>query len=565
MSKKCICLLVSDFNVDNLSAYLSNDAGLPAVAAVTAPFNQVIPVLRNNAAGCWRNADAAVVWTQPHKAAPSFGKILDFEKAPPEAILKEVDDFSTLIKNAVGRVGYIFVPTWVIPPYNRAWGMVDLKTGSGILNTLLRMNLRLIENLEDVAGIYLLDAQRWISVAGKDACNPKLWYMGKIAFSNEVFREAVKDIKAGLNAVAGNTKKLIIVDLDDTLWGGIVGDAGMEGIKLGGHDHIGEAFVDFQRALKALTRRGILLGIVSKNDEKTALATISKHPEMVLRLEDFAGWRINWEDKAENIVELVKELNLGLEAAVFIDDNPAERARVREALPSVYVPDWPGDKMIYKSALSGLSCFDKLSFTSEDSRRTQSYASERKRKQEKSAIPSLGQWLISLDTNIVVGGLSDIDLARATQLLNKTNQMNLTTRRMSEAQLKGWAAKPGHALWVFRVFDKFGDFGLVGIVSVEIKTKKAQIVDFVLSCRVFGRGVEEAMLAVACRYAKDSKPKEIFAGYIPTVKNKPCLDFFKKSGFNQKSKNYFFWDLAKNYKIPAYVKLKKAGKATQSN
>ena len=205
----------------------------------------------------------------------------------------------------------------------------------------MQINLRLLESLAGAPAIHPLWAEKWIQLAGPTAFNHRLWYLGKIPFSNEVFKVAARDLKAALRGLNGQAKKVVILDLDDTLWGGIVGDAGWEGLILGGHDPAGEALVDFQRELKALTRRGILLAIVSKNEESIAMEAIAKHPEMVLKLSDFAGWRINWKDKAENIIDLMAELNLGLDSAVFIDDNPVESARVREALPKVCVPEWP--------------------------------------------------------------------------------------------------------------------------------------------------------------------------------------------------------------------------------
>jgi len=185
--------------------------------------------------------------------------------------------------------------------------------------------------------------------------------MGKLAFGNEVFKEAVKHVKSSLRGIRGKARKIVILDLDDTLWGGIVGDLGWRDLNLGGHDPVGEAFVDFQKTLKSLLNRGIILGIVSKNEESVALDALQNHPEMVLRPDDFAGWKINWSDKAMNIVELVAELNLGLDAVVFIDDNPVERACVKETLPDVLVPEWPEDRMLYKKALLDLDCFNSLS------------------------------------------------------------------------------------------------------------------------------------------------------------------------------------------------------------
>ncbi len=400
-----------------------------------------------------------------------------------------------------------------------------------------------------------MDAQKWISIGGRNAFNPKLWYMGKIPFENELFKEAAKDIKSALLSLTGNTKKLIILDLDDTLWGGIVGDVGIGHLNLGGHDHIGEAYADFQRALKSLINRGILLGLVSKNEEPVALEAIKKHPEMILKLDDFAGWRINWGDKAQNIADLVSELNLGLDSVVFIDDSPLERARVREALPEVYVPEWPVDKMLYRSTLLSLPCFDTVSITKEDLERSKSYAAERMRKNERLSIPSSEDWLKALKIKVVCEELNENNIQRTAQLLNKTNQMNLSTRRMREAEFKQWAAYSLHKVIVFRVSDKFGHLGLTGIISAQIKDKEAKVIDFILSCRAFGRKIEETMLYVLCRYAKKNKLKRVYMEYIPTKKNKPCLEFLENSCFSNKAENVFVWDLKKEYKPVPFVKL----------
>jgi HAD superfamily phosphatase (TIGR01681 family) len=201
----------------------------------------------------------------------------------------------------------------------------------------------------------------------------------------------------GPQGITGGARKLVILDLDDTLWGGVVGDIGWSNLRLGGHDPVGEAYRDFQLALKALTRRGILLAVASKNEERTALEAITSQPEMVLSLDDFAGWRINWNDKVQNIIALASDLNLGLEAAVFIDDNPAERARVREALPSLLVPEWPKSPLNYVAALGALDCFDAPFVSAEDRQRTAMYVSERKRKQLQDDVPSLETWLSILE------------------------------------------------------------------------------------------------------------------------------------------------------------------------
>ena len=256
------------------------------------------------------------------------------------------------------------------------------------------------------------------------------------------------------------------MDLDDTLWGGIVGDDGWQNLSLGGHDAIGEAFVDFQKELKALSRRGVLLAIVSKNDEAIALEAIDKHPEMLLRREDFVAWRINW-TKA-NLEELVRGVNLGLDSAVFIDDNLSERARVRETLSEVLVPDWPEDKTQYVTALRALNCFNAVSVTEEDRSRTSSYVAERERQGSLNAVGSLDEWLQTLGLVVEVEELSSLNLPRAVQLLNKTNQMNLQTRRMPEGEIAAWSQESGCKVWTFRVKDRFSDYGLTGLASLKI-------------------------------------------------------------------------------------------------
>ena len=555
MRSECSCILISDFTIDNLAGYLNNDKDVPKVKSIVSPYNQVFRVMVDENLECWlHNPDVAIVWTQPENVIESFSHILNFRSIPIEDIFEEVDRFSSLLLNVCDRVKYVFVPIWVSPSYNRGLGMLDMKTGLGIENTLMRMNLRISENLGKASNIYLLNARKWIEFAGKNAFIPKLWYMAKIPFGNQVFMEATRDLKSALRGVAGNSKKLIILDLDDTLWGDIVGDVGWENIQLGGHDHIGEAHADFQRALKSMTNRGVLLGIVSKNEEDTALEAIEKHSEMVLKLDDFAGWRINWDDKAKNICDLVADLNLGMESVVFIDDNPVERARVRDMLPEIYVPEWPQDKTLYKSALLSIPYFDTPSISKEDSERTKMYVSRRKSESLKGKVGSLDEWLKGLETKVKVEELNESNLQRTFQLLNKTNQMNLSTRRMTETELINWSEHKTHNLWAFSVSDKFVDSGLTGIVSLEQTDSIGRIVDFVLSCRIMGRRVEEVILYTVIQYGQCVGLSEIQAKYIRTSKNKPCLEFWRKSGFIYDETNDLFrWETSNPYSFPESI------------
>jgi FkbH-like protein len=551
------CLTISDFNISNFNGYLVNDTQWPKVEPIEAPYGQVIQLLLETEQHGWeQQPDFVVVWTRPETVSSTFKSVLDGQAVLLESILAEVDHYASLVAGLRDRTQFVLVPSWVLVPPRRCFAPMAMQDRVGIDNILMRMNLRLTEQLANIPGLYVLNTQDWITAAGKTAFNPKLWYMGKIPFGNQVFKDAVAGVKAAVSGILGRSKKLVILDLDDTLWGGVVGDIGWENLQLGGHDPVGESFVDFQYALKSLTQRGVLLGLVSKNEESIALEAIRNHPEMVLGLDDFAGWRINWLDKARNVAELVAELNLGLDAVVYIDDNPFERARVGEALPQVLVPAWPEDKLHYTSALLNLSCFNAPVISEEDRVRTRMYVEDRQRTSAQVDFQSLDAWLKNLGTIVDCELLAPANLPRATQLLNKTNQMNLTTRRLSEQALLSWANEPQHRLWVFRAKDKFGDLGLIGVLSLAGDTTTAQIVDFVLSCRGMGRKVEETMLAVAVKTAQSWGMQDVAAHYIPTAKNKPCLEFWKRSTFQYCEENEtFHWDTRHPYPVPDQIQL----------
>lgn len=549
-------LIISDFNADILTGLFANDANLPTVRANSAGFNQVFRALLSPDAASWEDKKAALIWVRPEAVSEVFSKARLMEPVDHDAALGEVDTYCDAIIIASSRVPTLLVATLHLPDEDRGYGLLDLQMGLGIRSLLARMNQRLAERLNRQKGVFLLDAARWF--ACKNPINHKMWYLAKVPYSNDVFKAAIGDVKAALRAVRGQARKVVICDLDETLWGGIVGDVGWENLRLGGHDPIGEALVDFQRELKALAQRGIILAIVSKNTEAVALEAIEKHPEMVLRQNDFAGWRINWSDKAQNIADLMKELNLGLDSAVFLDDNPTERARIAEALPDVLVPDLPTDKMLYASALRKLDFFDSPVVSNEDRVRAAFYAAGRERRtslQRADDVGSIDEWLRTLHIKVQVEPVNDLNRQRAAQLFNKTNQMNLTTRRMTEVELEKWANTENRKLWTFRVSDKFGDAGLTGIASVEILGDEAIVTDYVLSCRVMGKRVEEAIIHQIAEGARDLGAKKLIAIYKPTPKNKPCLEFWQGAGFEYKDENTFVWNLDKTYPKPEAIEL----------
>ncbi len=543
--------LAADFNTQNL-AVLLRKSPLAAIACEEAPFGQLARLLRDGADVFWAEPmDAVVIWSQPQLAVPSFQRLLSFEELPAEELLREVDYFCALIKKIPATVRTVFLPSWTIPHGDRGLGSMNLSNQSGAANALMRMNLRLADQFADDKRVVLLDTNAWLRGAGAD--NPKLWYMAKTPFANTVFAEAASDIIAALQGIRGRSKKVLVLDLDNTLWGGILGDDGWEQLRLGGHDAVGEAFVDFQKNLKRLTRRGVVLALASKNEEATALNAIRSHPEMILKPEDFAAWKINWNDKAANIAELMAGLNLGLDSAVFLDDSPFERARVREALPQVFVPDLPTDPLLYPSFLAKLKCFDNPFISREDRARTTMYVADRQRTSAQSAFASVEDWLAALELKVQAEPLNAANLERATQLFNKTNQMNLTTRRLTAAELLAWSQAPGNFLWTFRVTDKFGDYGLCGIASFVKKNSGGELTDFLLSCRVMSRGVEETMLCTVAEKARSLGCAELCAIHVPTPKNQPVEKWFSLLPKLKKVSGTFTLSLADAIEFPKHV------------
>ena len=563
MNQPAEFLLVSNFNLSNFATLFGKDAEPPLVHAIAAPYGQVMQTLLHPGPDPWAaTLTGAIVWTSPEGISANYSRLCAGEEVPSADLLCDVDDFCAALKKIPGHVNYIFIPAWPTGSYEGRLGLLDLDARRGISLALMRMNLRLAEVAQSDLRIVVLDTNRWVAVHGERSFGTRLWYMSKTPYTAEFFTVAVQEIKAAYRALRGQSRKLLVLDLDDTLWGGIVGDVGWQNLRLGGHDATGEAYVDFQRQLQAMKKRGVLLGIVSKNEETIAREAMRSHPEMILRERDFAGWRINWQDKAQNIADLVRELNLGLQSVVFIDDNPAERDRVRKALPDVFVPDWPANAMDFRAALSRLTCFDAPLVSDEDRRRTETYAAERMRQEERTQLGSVGDWLQTLAICVVAEPVSRANLGRTAQLFNKTNQMNLSTRRLSEEELWSWSGEAQNRLLAFRVSDKFGDYGLVGIASIVLlgaSGQAARMVDFVLSCRVMGRAVEETMLHVLVEAARAAGARELIAEYLPTAKNQPCLRFLETAGFSRKpDSNLFMLPLEAPYPRPTAINLIRA-------
>ena len=548
-------LLISDFSINNLTGYLKNELAEQKLETVIAPFNQVHQVLLDDSLECWDNDfDLGIVWTQPERVLKHFAAYLNGEDVNVEILLSEVKDFAGLLKVASNRLNTLFVANWSIDYNLNYQGIFSSKTEFGVFDILSKMNAVLANELDLLPNIFVLNSQKWVALVGSNAYSSKLWYLSKTPFHSSVFGFASKDISSAFLSLKRANKKLIVTDLDNTLWGGVVGDIGAENLTLGGHNAIGEAYKDFQLALKSLTKRGVVLAITSKNEESVAMNAIENHSEMVLRKADFVSWRINWDDKAKNIFEIAQELNLGLDSIVFLDDNPFERERIKHSLPEVLVPELPSDPLLYKHFLLQLDCFNSNTISEEDRKKTELYSIEKQRLEHKNGFNDLEEWLKSIDIKVKCEELNSENLQRVLQLLNKTNQMNLLTARYTEKELLDRSFDENHFTYAFSVKDNFGDAGLTGVVGLQVIGEILTFTDFVLSCRVIGRKVEETMLSVAINLARKLNLKFVEANYIPTEKNKPCFDFFQHSKFEIQS-NKFSWEVEKMYTRPYYVDL----------
>jgi FkbH-like protein len=335
-------------------------------------------------------------------------------------------------------------------------------------------------------------------------------------------------------AIRGGSRKCLVLDLDNTLWGGVVGDDGVERLVLGQGSAAGEAFASFQRHVRRLAARGIVLAVCSKNERAIAEAAFSSHPEMVLRLDDIGLFVANWNDKANNVRGIAEALNLGLDALVFFDDNPAERALIRAELPMVAVPEVPEDPAHYVQTLEDAGYFEAVSFTADDLARARQYQDNGRRQVALESATDMESFLRGLAMTMHVGGVDAGSLARVTQLVNKTNQFNVTTRRYTEPEMRAFVADPANIALQVRLADRFGDNGLIAVLlAAPAGPEQLAIDSLLMSCRVLGRGVELALINTLVELARARRIAVITGDYIPTPKNAMVADLFGRLGFER--------------------------------
>ncbi len=417
------------------------------------------------------------------------------------------------------------------PPAYMPLGVFEAHVGDSLTYALDRANRRLQEEIRSHPNAFVWDYAGLVRSRGTgEWTDPRLWALGRIAIAAQHQPALVRHLVRTICGVRHPPAKCLAVDLDNTLWGGVIGDDGMAGIQLG-DDYPGNAFKAFQRSVLALMDLGILIAVVSKNDESVAKAVFQEHPEMLIRWEHLSTVRINWEPKSKNLSEIAAELNISAEAIVLIDDEPVERAEVRANTPAVAVLDLPANPLEYIAALAACPYFDQATVSEEDSSRGEMYRQERVRRDFKLQFKTVEEFLHSLEMTASVGKADPTTLGRITQLVAKTNQFNLTTRRHSQADIAAMASDPTNAVVWLRLRDRFGDQGLVGVGILRKEGQRGYIDTFLMSCRVMNRRVEHALMALLLDNARRLGCDEMEGEYIPTTKNHIVQSFYLDFGF----------------------------------
>ena len=426
----------------------------------------------------------------------------------------------------------IFQTTFVLPIY-RPLGNMEANYLFSPTNCLKLLNLEIIR--KKPPNVTFVDMDYLSSYFGKRRWfDDKNYYLSKQGFSFEAFGLISAAFSKIISNNAGIVRKCLVLDLDNTLWGGVIGDDGLDGINLNSSHAVGEAFISFQKYLKKLKERGVILAVCSKNDEGVAKAPFENHPEMVLSLNDIAFFLANWENKATNIQTISNSLNIGIDSLVYFDDNPFERDIVKKFLPQVQVIDVPEDPALYIRALDSAMCFEWNQLTDEDLLRSDTYVTDRKREQLSSTVVDYDGYLQALEMKAVIGHPTSFEISRFTQLINKSNQFNLRTRRYSDAAISQMVTDADkYSLIGISLEDKFGKYGIISCITLVHCNDSAFIDTWVMSCRVLKRGVEQAAFNAICDYAQEWGCKRVVGEYIPTKKNHMVSNLLPDLGFEK--------------------------------
>lgn len=531
--RRCRVAILGSFTTVQLARILPLGALRQGVEVTVweAPFNQYRQELLNPKSGLYvQQPDFIVIAVHEGDLTLPF-----VSESPAEEVARETARWTALWAAAAAQsAARVIQFNFAIPP-EAAMGHLAARLPGSRYSMTQAVNA----GLGAAAGtsVRILDCERLSALVGKRQWfDPRYWHLSRQAVSLQALPTLARHLSAVLAADLGLTRKCLVLDLDNTLWGGVIGEDGLAGIKLGG-DYPGESFVAFQDAIRLLKQKGVILAVCSKNNEGDAREPFERHPEMRLKLADFAAFVANWEPKPDNLRRIAQTLGLGLDALVFVDDNPAECAAVRQALPEVDVLALPQDPSHYARFLLDYLGFESASFTAEDVGRTDQYRARTEAVQLERNVGSIEELWQSLAMEASIAPINEVDLPRIVQLIGKTNQFNVTTRRHNQAQVEAFVRDPACIHFSLRLRDRFADHGLVSLMIAVQRGAMLEIDTWLMSCRVIGRSVERAMLSHLCQQAAARGVTGIRGKYLPTTKNSLVKTLFPDLGFKRSAES----------------------------
>ena len=447
-----------------------------------------------------------------------------------QLVQAEVDRWAQLWQTIGNRLGcQIIQNNFDAPPW-RTLSNHEARHHAGLARFFANVNAGLETAAPPLVTIH--DVDHLSALAGRwQWSDDRMYFHAKLPCAPECLVAYAHSVASLVGALRGKSRKALVLDLDNTLWGGVIGDDGLAGIRIGQGDDEGEAYLAFQQYIDGLRRRGVILAVCSKNNEATAREVFEKHTEMHLRLADISCFVANWEDKATNLKRIAQHLEIGIDSLVFVDDNPAERAIVRQYLPEVAVPELPLDPSGYIRAIEQHLYFQTIAVGTEDLQRTEMYGANNLRTMAQTAAGSIDEFLASLEMTARVEPVNDVNVERVAQLIARSNQFNLTTRRHSPAEVIRMARDPQWITRAVSLKDRFGDNGLISVLLARIDGQNLLIDTWLMSCRVLKRGVEPFLLNNICDAAREHNLDAILGDYIPTPKNALVRDHYASLGF----------------------------------
>ena len=498
---------------------------------VTAAYGQIVQeaLAPDSAINCAR--PDAVLLALDHRGLPIVPG-LDDKDAASQVVDDAIRFVRVLRESFHAHSGATCIVQTLAPPPETLFGSFDRVASGTLRSVIAAFNAALAESVAGTQDVLLDVAALAETVGLANWHSPTQWNIAKFAFDARMLPLYADHVARILGALRGKSRRCLIVDLDNTLWGGVIGDDGLEGIVIGQGDATGEAYLEVQRTALSLRERGIVLAVSSKNDDHVARAVFAEHPDMLMRDTHVAVFQANWNDKATNITAIAAELALGLDSMVFLDDNPVERDLVRQALPDVAVPELPEDPALYARTLLASGYFEAVAFSEEDRKRAGFYQENARRVALQGQATDIGAYLASLEMRIVFRPFDATGRSRIAQLINKSNQFNLTTRRYTELEVAELESSENFTLAV-RLIDKFGDNGMISVVICRPRPDGIWEIDtWLMSCRVLGRRVEQMVLREILHHARACGIGRLVGRYLPTERNAMVAEHYRRLGFD---------------------------------